>query len=56
MTTIAQALQVLSLDADILFRRIQTDLERGLVKEARSHLDFVDVLRNSLTKESPDTP
>lgn len=46
--TIPEALQILDLNADKIFWRIREDLDRGLVKEARSHLDFVDELLKGL--------
>jgi hypothetical protein len=36
------ALRVLRINGDKLFERVRGDLERGLVKEAREHLRFVD--------------
>ena len=41
---VARALRKFSVTADSLFTRIRDDLDRGLVREARAHLDFVDVL------------
>ena len=40
--SIRNALQTLGITADVLFARIREDLERGLVREARAHLNFVD--------------
>jgi hypothetical protein len=35
---------LLKITGDTLFDRIRTDLERGLLDEARMHLNFVDVM------------
>ena len=40
------ALKTLGITADVLFARIREDLERGLVREARAHLNFVDKMRD----------
>jgi|GEM_PF-2714674 len=41
---ILSALVRLNVTSDSLFDRIRSDLDRGLVREARSHLNFVDRL------------
>lgn len=41
---IVAALDLLGLNADKIFERIRDDLNRGLIKEAREHLNFVDVM------------
>lgn len=41
---VIDALRKLGIDADALFWRIRHALERGMIKEARAHLDFVDKL------------
>ncbi|MDD8011848.1 MAG: hypothetical protein PHX05_00020 [Acidobacteriota bacterium] len=38
------ALKKCRVTGDSLFKRIKEDLERGLVREARTHLNFVDEL------------
>ena len=38
---------VLGITGDSLFARIREDLERGLVGEARMHLNFVDAMDTS---------
>jgi hypothetical protein len=40
--SIRNVMKTLGITADVLFARIREDLERGLVREARAHLDFVD--------------
>ncbi len=46
MTTqeIITALRTLGIDAETLFAAIRADLERGLVREARARLDWMDAL------------
>lgn len=39
---ILDALVLLGISADSLFDRIKRDLDRGLVQDARVHLNFVD--------------
>lgn len=39
---ILDALVLLGISADSLFDRIRQDLDRGLIQEARAHLNFVD--------------
>lgn len=39
---ILDALVLLGISADSLFDRIKQDLDRGLIQEARAHLNFVD--------------
>ena len=41
---LVKALDILGLNGDKIFSRIRYDLSRGLIKEARSHLNFVDVM------------
>ena len=43
---VRNALKTLGITADVLFARIREDLERGLIKEARAHLNFVDKMRD----------
>jgi hypothetical protein len=40
--SIRNVMKTLGITADVLFARIREDLERGLVREARAHLNFVD--------------
>ena len=47
---VENSLATLGITADVLFARIREDLDRGLVREARGHLDFVDVL-NTIAKK-----
>jgi len=44
---IRDALLTLGITGDSLFERMREDLERGLVREARTHLNFVDVIVNA---------
>ena len=44
---IRDALLMLGITGDTLFARIREDLERGLICEARAHLNFVDVIVNA---------
>ena len=41
---VRDALITLGLDGDEIFRRIREDIDRGLIREARAHLNFVDRL------------
>ena len=41
---IRNALKTLGITGDVLFERIVDDLNRGLIREARAHLNFVDKL------------
>ena len=41
---IFDALKLLNVDADSLFRRIKSELEIGNVREARAELNFIDEL------------
>ena len=47
---VIRGLRTLGLDADLIFQRIRADLERGLEREARAHLAFVDVLLGGKAK------
>lgn len=47
---VVSALALFGLDGDTIFARIRGDIERGLMQEARGHLDFVDVLLQKRTK------
>ena len=42
LTAIRDALSKCGITGDSLFARIREDIERGLIREARSHLNFVD--------------
>lgn len=44
---IRDALLALGITGDSLFARIREDLGRGLVREARTHLNFVDAVVNT---------
>ena len=46
---IRDALLTLGITGDSLFARIREDIERGLIREARTHLNFVDVIANANT-------
>ena len=46
LVSISSAMKTLGITADVLFARIREDLERGLIKEARAHLNFVDKMRD----------
>jgi hypothetical protein len=48
---IIDALRLLQLDGDAIFRRIRDDLDRGLINEARGHLNFVDELMQAQGRE-----
>lgn len=50
---IVRALELLGLNGDKIFERIQFDLHRGLVEEARSHLNFVDVMLKLIDGQTP---
>jgi hypothetical protein len=39
---VAASLKALNLDGDKIFARIREDLDRGLIREARANLNFVD--------------
>lgn len=41
---VADALALLGLNADKIFDRIRGDLNRGLISDARTHLNFVDLM------------
>lgn len=41
---IRNAMKTLGITGDVLFERIREDLDRGLIREARAHLNFVDKL------------
>ena len=41
---VLKSLNLLGLDANEIFKRIQRDLANGFDKEARRHLNFVDKL------------
>ena len=41
---VLNAMEKLGMNADFVFDRIQEDLKRGLVAEARMQLNFVDIL------------
>ena len=49
---IRNALQTLGITGDVLFERIVDDLDRGLIREARAHLNFVDEIGKA-TESSP---
>mgnify|MGYP001225467424 CR=1 FL=1 len=42
LTAIRDALLKCGITGDSLFARIREDIDRGLIREARSHLNFVD--------------
>ena len=44
---IRDALLTLGITGDSLFARIREDIDRGLIREARTHLNFVDVIVNA---------
>ena len=44
LAAIRDALLKCGITGDSLFARIREDIERGLIREARSHLNFVDRL------------
>jgi len=44
---IRDALITLGITGDSLFARIREDIERGLIREARTHLNFVDIIVNA---------
>ena len=44
---IRDALWAAGITADRLFDRIREDIERGLIREARAHLNFVDGIVNA---------
>ena len=44
---IRDALRTEGITADRLFDRIREDIERGLIREARAHLNFVDEIVNN---------
>lgn len=44
---IRDALLTLGITGDSLFARIREDIERGLIREARTQLNFVDVMVNA---------
>ena len=56
MVDIRDALLTLGITGDSLFARIREDIERGLICEARRHLNFVDVIVNSNTVLRGDCP
>jgi hypothetical protein len=47
ITGIVSAMKTLSITGDSLFAAIREELERGLMREARSRLDFVDKIIDS---------
>jgi hypothetical protein len=47
LVSIRDALIALHITGDSLFSRIREDLGRGLVREARTKLNFVDIIVNS---------
>ena len=47
---IRDALLTLGITADSLFARIREDIERGLIREARTQLNFVDKIVNANDK------
>ena len=50
---IRNALKTLGITGDVLFERIVDDLNRGLIKEARAHLNFVDrVVANAQVEQT----
>lgn len=53
IVAVAKALFLLGLSGDVIFNRIRRDLDRGLDKEARSHLDFVDVIIDRVQNQKP---
>lgn len=44
---IPDSLMTLRITGDSLFARIREDIERGLIREARTHLNFVDLIVNA---------
>ncbi|NCC52989.1 MAG: hypothetical protein EOM20_17500 [Spartobacteria bacterium] len=44
---IRNALLTLGITGDSLFSRIREDIERGLIREARTQLNFVDMIVNA---------
>ena len=46
---IRDSLLTLGITGDSLFDRIRKDIERGLIREARTHLNFVDIIVNANT-------
>jgi len=46
---IRDSLLTLGITGDSLFDRIREDIERGLIREARTHLNFVDIIVNANT-------
>lgn len=47
---IRDALVTLGVTGDSLFDRIREDIERGLIREARTHLNFMDIIVNANTQ------
>lgn len=43
-TEIIESMRVLNMTGDDVFARIREDLNRGLVADARRHLNFIDML------------
>ena len=51
--SIRNSMKTLGITADVLLARIREDLERGLIKEARAHLNFVDrVVANAQVEQT----
>ena len=53
---IRDALLTLGITGDSLFERIREDIARGLIHEARTHLNFVDVIVKANVPVRRDTP
>ena len=53
--SIRNVMKTLGITADVLFERIREDLDRGLIREARAHLNFVDKLADDNPTGQPRT-
>jgi len=53
---IRDSLLTLGITGDSLFDRIREDIERGLIREARTHLNFVDIIVNANGKAHGRSP
>jgi len=53
---IRDALLTLGITGDSLFARIREDLERGMIREARTQLNFVDLIVNSNAQHHAERP